>query len=331
MVPVPLHHCSASCSQAKQQQLGVSFILKVKDLATIGGLYLCKCSVYGDLLPKTILMDSSAMCWGLIMQMGAFAVFLPLYLIVHLSTSPTVLSRRAEDYVVDVPKLFSIPISLVVGYALPAVLLSLPAPSILTYDQKQTFLALWQAFPIWFEVLQQVFSFVFAKVRDRTSVSPASLQNPVRRTIETMRSVYMFVLAIAGVTRITTIMLSMTSKLFPAVFSQEFRGVLDPSNVFQDRSFFASDKMDSIGAGAFQFLQYDEIFGSVALIFWSLTLYLNMYLSTTTFDSWKALKVFSAFTVSTALFGPCGCAVCFIWARDELVFAAKEKYGKKSS
>ena len=43
MALVQLHHCSASCLQAKLQQLGLSFAQKAKGLATIGELYLCKC------------------------------------------------------------------------------------------------------------------------------------------------------------------------------------------------------------------------------------------------------------------------------------------------
>jgi len=255
---------------------------------------------------------------------------MPLYLIIHLATSPTVSSRVAKNYAVDVPNLLSVPISLIIGFVLPSVLLSLPAPSVLSFDQKQTYIAYWQMFPIWFEILQQLFSFVLAKLLQTTLKSSTSPQKQSRRTMEALRSVYIFALAIAGVTHVTAVMLSMTSMLFPALFAPQFRGELNPSNVFLTQSFFASKSISSIGAGALQLLQYDDMVGSVALQLWAVALYLNSNSRTSKVDSWTAIKVVSALVASTVLFGSCGCAVCFIWARDELVFTEKEDDDRKS-
>ncbi len=255
---------------------------------------------------------------------------MPLYLIIHLATSPTVSSRVAKNYAVDVPNLLSVPISLIIGFVLPSVLLSLPAPSVLSFDQKQTYIAYWQMFPIWFEILQQLFSFVLAKLLQTTLKSSTSPQKQSRRTMEALRSVYIFALAIAGVTHVTAVMLSMTSMLFPALFAPQFRGELNPSNVFLTQSFFASKSISSIGAGALQLLQYDDMVGSIALQLWAVALYLNSNSRTSKVDSWTAIKVVSAFVASTVLFGSCGCAVCFIWARDELVFTEKEDDDRKS-
>lgn len=270
------------------------------------------------------------MCWGIAIQLWTFAVFMPLYLTIHLATSPTVSSHIAKSYAVDVPNLLSVPISLVIGFVLPSVLLSLPAPSVLTFDQKQAFIAFWQMFPIWFEILQQLFSFVMAKLLRGTLKSPTSPQKSSRRTMGALRSVYIFALAIAGVTHVTAVMLCMTSMLFPALFAPEFRGELNPSNVFLTQSFFASKPMSSIGAGALQLLQYDDMVGSIALQLWALALYLDTNLRTSKVSSWTAIKVVSAFVASTVLFGSCGCALCFIWARDELVFAKKDEDDRKS-
>ena len=270
------------------------------------------------------------MCWGLAIQMGAFAVFMPLYALIHLATSPTVSSLKVDDYAVDISALQSIPFSLVIGYALPAALLALPAPSVLTYDQKQTFIAFWQVFPIWVEILQQIFSFTFASLSNNGPKQKLSSRDSNRVTMATLRFVYLFALVIAGVTRITTVMLSWTSKGLPKLFAPEFQGLLHPSKVFLPQSFFASRKMNSIGEGAFQFLQYDEMTGSSALVIWSVALYFQAYLRTVTFSVRIALKAILAFMVSTALFGPCGSAVCFIWARDGMIFDEMDKHDKKT-
>ena len=273
----------------------------------------------------------SVMCWGLAMQMGTIAVFLPLYLVIHLSTSPTVRSSKAKDHIVDIPNILSIPISLTIGFGLLAILLSLPAPSVLTFDQKQAFIAAWQAFPVWVELLQQSLSWVIAQMPGYMHwMAPTPSRGTSPRTMGALRLVYVFVLGVAGVTRITVIMLSLTSKLFPEIFAPGYRGMFDPSNVFVPKSFLPSTKMSSIGAGAFQLLQYDEMVGSTALAIWSIALYANTYKQTANIDSIVVSKMLLAFVTSWVLFGGCGCAVCFAWARDEIIFATDHPDERKS-
>lgn len=330
MVLVRLPLCFALALRDKRQQLGVSYMSRVEDLVIVGDLCPCKPCTFYSLVLEQPLTGHSVICWGIAIQLWTFAIFMPFYLIVHLATSPTVSSRVAKNYAVDVPNLLSVPVSLVIGFVVPSVLLSLPAPSVLSFDQKQTFIAFWQMFPIWFECLQQLFSVVIAKFLPGTSKSPMSPQRANRRTMEALRSVYVFALAIAGVTHISMVMLSMTSILFPALFAPKFRGELDPSNVFLTKSFFASKPISSIGVGAFQLLQYDDMVGSIALQLWALALYVKTNKRISKVHRWTAMKVVSALIASTVLFGSCGCAVCFIWARDELVFAERDEDDRKS-
>ena len=267
------------------------------------------------------------MCWGLAIQVGAFALVVPIHLLTHLLTSPTVFSQKTKDFVVDVAHLQSIPVSLAVGFFVPAVGLALPAPSILTYDQKQTWIAIWQVFPIWVGSLQEVVSFFakFSSLTQRSSRKPA-VDNA--QTMGALRMVYVFALMVAGITRVMAISLSITSKLFPPLFAPEYRRVLNPSNVFQTASILPSKKMSYVGEGAFQFLQYDEMVGSTALVVWSSALFAKKYSELRPIRKWTALKTFAQAAIVLAIFGPCGLAVMLIWARDELVFG--EKYtGKK--
>ena len=284
-----------------------------------------------DLYHTDVLAQSSVMCWGLAMQVATFAVVMPLYLMIHLSTSPTVRSRKAKDHLVDIANIPCIPVSLVVGFGIPAILLSLPAPSVLTFDRKQTFIATWQAFPLWVELLQQVLSWVLAQMpRYMHWMSPNPSQRTIAKTMGALRLVYVLVLAVAGITRISLITLCLTSKLFPALFAPDFRGILDPSKVLIPQSFLSSTKMPSIGAGAFQLLQYDEMIGSTALVLWSVALYANTYKSTANIDGMMISKMLLALVAAWSLFGGCGCAVCFTWARDEYIFATDQLDDRKS-
>ena len=234
---------------------------------------------------------------GLAIQMGTFAVFMPMHLAIHLSTSPTVFSRKATDFAVDVPRMLSLPASFVIGFLVPAVALSLPAPSILTYGQKQTWLAAWQAFPIWMEISQQSLSLVVPMIWGSRLPAHQDRKASDAYSIRALRIAYIFALVFAGVTRIATISVSLTSKLFPDIFAPEFREVLDPSNVFLPASLLPSKKMNSVGEGALQLLQYDEFCGSLALIIWSAALLVKKYSEFHSFDISAALKLLGAATV----------------------------------
>lgn len=281
---------------------------------------MCPCKSPSARTTRKILTQPSVMCWGLIIQRGTFAVFMPIHLAIHLSTSPTVSSRKAKDFAVRIPSLLSIPISLAIGFIVPAVALALPAPSILTYDQKQNWIAAWQVFPIWVEVLQETFSFLFAKLSSSRPQSSQPSRDLDIQTIKALRMVYIFVLIIAGITRITTLSLSLTSVLFPSIFTPEHRGVLNPSNVFQPASISPSKMMASVGEGAAQLLLYDEVCGSAALLVWSIALLVTKYSETRPLCLATTAKILASSAVLVPLFGPCGCAVAFTWARDELVF-----------
>ena len=221
---------------------------------------------------------------------------MPIHLAVHLSTSPTVSSRNAADFAIDIPRMLSLPCSLLIGFLVPAVALALPAPSVLTSGQKQTWLAAWQVFPVWMEISQQSLALVVSMLWSSSPPAHQNRQGSSVQSLRALRTAYIFALVFAGVTRIATISISLTSKLFPAIFAPEFRGVLDPSNIFLPASLFPSKKMTFVGEGALQLLQYDEICGSLALVIWSTVLLVKKYSEFHSFDIRAALKLLGAAT-----------------------------------
>lgn len=213
---------------------------------------------------------------------------------------------------------------MLLGYALPAILMSLPAPSIIDYDQKQTFMAIWQVFPIWVATLQAVLPYLISKfTRDRTITS---LQSQ-RHEMDSLRQLYRFLLIIAGVGQVSTFTLLATSKWFPGLFRPNFAGVFDPSDVFVPRSISASAKMPSIGAGAHLLLQYDEFVGSSSMAFFATVLYIHKRRIGTTYSEYVA-PVLQGIGV-LLLTGPLGYAVACVWARDELIAAERSDDIKK--
>ena len=256
----------------------------------------------------------SVVILGAIAQNASFAVTVPLYLALDLAISPTV-SAASAMIATDVSEVSAVPLSLILGYIVPAAMLSLPAPSMQSFEAKQTWIAVWQAFPLWVSVCQHVvkiiLSSVFSVRQQSTADSPAAL-----------RTTYAFLLILAGVTHIAAEALTATSMIFPSIFAAEYAEAIGFVNVHIPAAITPATKMPTIGSGAFMLLQYDEIVGSTAMLLWASFMYLrarNPYITTT---NW--LQDVVMFTLVTVLAGPAGTAVALIWARDELVLKQKK-------
>lgn len=265
-------------------------------------------------------MGRSIGIWGVFVQNATYAVIMPNWCIAYLSTSRMVSSRRVSDFLVDVPNLVGIAISMILGYILPTVLMSLPAPSIIDYDLKQWLMTFWQFFPIWVSVVQGVVPYLVP----RTGEASGAPNAPVLRS---MRALYVGLLTTAGIGQASTMTLMATSKFFPSLFAPKFVGVFNPSNVFLPAAISPSFKMPSIGAGALLLLQYDQLIGSTSMALWSTVLFVNTYRNGATNQS-LALMIVGG-VLMMALTGPLGYATACIWARDELIFAEAEVDGKK--
>ncbi|KAL8904281.1 MAG: hypothetical protein Q9207_003377 [Kuettlingeria erythrocarpa] len=259
--------------------------------------------------------------WGFVMQNAAFAVVMPLYCAIHLATSPTVWSRKQSDFFVDPLRLKCIPYSMAFGFVLPAALMALPAPSIVSYERKQVFMAIWQAFPIWVGILEELIALLWGSLSGDTVV-----ERTRNRTIDSMRNVYGILLCFALVTRVSAWTISVSSVLFPGIFAPTVVDLLSPSSVFRPLAATPSVKMPSIAAGGLQFLQYDEMVGSAACVLWSAALYLSVA-KRKSVDGWVSMVVKGV--VLEALAGPEGFAVAALWARDETIFAVEQGADRK--
>ncbi|MCJ1300474.1 hypothetical protein MMC08_003271 [Hypocenomyce scalaris] len=268
------------------------------------------------------------MVLGLLIQNLAYAVITPLYLILHLSTSPTTISPSPADISVDIFNLISIPISITIGYVLPAVLLALPAPSVLTFGRKQILMAIWQVFPISVDLLQRIIPVISSTILKGTDKRPTPPTSRAMGYIRAMRGVYLFALILSGFTHISAMTLTATSKFFSGLFAPEYVGIFNPSRVFFPRTISTATQMPSIGHGTLMLLQYDGLIGSASLLIWASALFVRAYGRRRIFDRW--LSLVAANVLLTGLMGPVGCVVALIWARDELLLSGSEVYAEKS-
>lgn len=262
---------------------------------------------------------------GVLLQNLAYAVLIPIYLVIYVSSSPLISSENSHEYLVDRHVLSAIPLSMVFGYVIPTILMSLPAPSILSFDHKQTFIAIWQMFPMWVAVFQAVIPSLILvfKVDQRLDGKDA-------RKIEltTLRRLYILLMVIAGIGQVSTATLMATSKWFPDLFASQFKGVFDPQAVFVPAAVSPSVKMPSIGAGALLLLQYDQLIGSASMALFATFMYVLARQRISPRHSIGSLFV-GGLAVAIVT-GPLGYAVACIWARDELIVQADREHGQKS-
>ena len=266
-------------------------------------------------------MERSVGIWGFIMQNATYAVVGSIWCIIYLSTSPLISSRHTPNFLIDVPNVMGIAIAMTLGYVLPAVLMSLPAPSILNHDLKQWLMTVWQFFPVWVSVIQGIVSYLLSKFTEPSGA-------PTAHKLRSMRVLYAGLLTVAGIGQVSTITLVATSKFFPGLFAPEFAGVFDFSTVFLPVAITPSTKMPSIGAGALLLFQYDQSIGSTAMALWSTVLYINTYKNGAIHQNGALMSVGGI--VLMAMTGPLGYATACVWARDELIIADAEIEGKKA-
>ncbi|KAL8860627.1 MAG: hypothetical protein Q9178_002980 [Gyalolechia marmorata] len=230
------------------------------------------------------------------------------------------ISFKLSDFLPHPAKLQSIPYSITIGFVTPTILMALPAPSVISYEKKQLFIAIWQAFPLWVGICQ-----IGIPVLRSLFIDDVTPKRTNTQIIDSMRRIYATMLVVAVVTRISSWTISISAILFPGIFAPEVGSLLKPSKVFGPAAATPSVKMPSLAAGSFQLLQYDEMIGGTAMVLWSASLYSNAIGSKGLAD-WASLAMKGI--VILALAGPQGLAVAAVWARDEIIFASHNQKEK---
>ena len=265
-------------------------------------------------------MERSIGIWGIFIQNATYAVIIPIWSIIYLSTSPIVSSRRVSDFLVDVPNLAGIAVSMILGFGLPIVLMSLPAPSVIDQDLKQWGITMWQLFPLWVSILQGVVPYLLPWLGMASGA-------PTSRKLFSMRVLYAGLIITAGIGQVSTFTLIGLSEYFPNLFAPEYVGAFNHLKVLKPVAISPSTKMSSIGAGALVLFQYDINIGTLSMALWSTALFVNTYRKGST--SVNVLLMIIGGIILRLLVGPLGYVTACIWARDELIVADAETEGKK--
>lgn len=235
---------------------------------------------------------------------------MPIYALVHLSTSPLALSPSFTD---AAPYVLGIPFSIVFGYVLPGVFMALPFPKYVSYETHQFWVAAWQPFPVWAGLLQfAVTSLVQATLGKSTGKRSAGKYD------QALGETYTFLKYFSVFAHVTTIGIILAATLYPNMFAPGLAEQFNYIKVFVPSTVMPGQQVNQAAEGATLFLQWDRVTAMSAAVIWSATLLVQVQKRVGVPDRGVPLFVLDLL-FRIACYGPAGAAVTLLQDRDTLL------------
>lgn len=247
--------------------------------------------------------------------MGA-AVAGPWYALVYLTSSPIFskqeIRQKSSGFLVSPISTLFLPISLFAGYVLPAVLMALPSPSVVTNDFQQMAVVAWNLFPMILTIVQAILSTSGAMLGFVRGASHPSPEQHIRGT----RMAYVCSLIVTLWTHIAIISLSVTTALFPFLFRSEYVLALSPKSLALPS--ISAAPVASLGEGVRTFFLWDQVFTYSTML---LLLYVQfVQVKPLVIEKLGSTRLFVFLIGSVVLLGPGSTCVMLSWAVDETWF-----------
>lgn len=271
-------------------------------------------------------MWDSTTLFGVGVAIIGYACVAPLWFALHLWLSPTATSPKDYQLIVDVPvKLAIAPISILVGFGLPSLLMCLPAPNVVSFETKQTWTGIQQGWAIWIGITQFILTTVAMILDQRASILTEADKRA--KTIKYLRRAYAFAIISSASSHLAAWTLSLLAYAFPVLFSTTYLSQLQPAHIFVPVWPFGPHKVTVLADGALWFLQWDIAVGVTSTLLWGLALRVAAKQEKTTVLQFVigAVKI----GVVALVLGPCGTAAVALWARDEMVFGKSNAKNEK--
>lgn len=246
---------------------------------------------------------------GLVAQVLTFAFGIPLTCALQLGSSITARRPHADNIRVPRAVLAILPFVFIVGFTVPTVMMSLPAPSVISLDMRQIAIAIWQPWPAYVSILTTTGYFI---------LSPFFSKNN-RSSMSSLRWVYAFAFVNASLSHLVSWIVSLATVIVPGMFQDHIVEALHPAKVFALQLPWSGLTVSDVGEGLLVFLRWDYTIGTAGVLVWAISLYTVAHRQILSTVSWPSLLL--KVVLLTALAGPAGAAVELIWERDELVFA----------
>lgn len=265
---------------------------------------------------------------GIIIQNISYTITVPVYLIVHVLTSPVAQSTPEPHlFSVDDLDLKLLPFCTLAAFVVPCIAMFLPSPSIIPGSAHYSMVAFWQAFPLW----QSAFHWALKRML-------SSRQTPKIQHSPIPTAAYKLVLFFTTLSQITFLATALIpASAVPDSWSSIFSSVADLTSAFVPASLLSPLNVQSNSSPipphalpplALDFLQWDVYCGGMAVMLWAL--YLRRATVSRrerggTGSGW--VGILGKVLVWGILGGPVAVAAVLLWERDEVM---KSELGKKS-
>ncbi|KAK8040057.1 hypothetical protein PG993_008468 [Apiospora rasikravindrae] len=213
--------------------------------------------------------------WGLAIQYCGYFVTMPIYCYVYLLSSSSQ-SQATTTWRVSATAARIIPISMILGYVLPTVIMSLS--HLHSGQSRQVAVAVWQNFPAWVATLQWALMWCTSSMPtpDAPSSKPNS-SSPNRAFSNTVSHIYRAVALISGLVHVAglvpvvlaTVCPEQLISLSPVQLDESTRQSLQAGNFFLPPKWDGPVRISSMAEGAGNFLRYDYYIGTAAALLWA--------------------------------------------------------------
>jgi hypothetical protein len=242
---------------------------------------------------------------GLALQMLGPGLIMPLFFAFN-----TLSPQRGRHIELESAAVANLPVSLIVAYVIPMSVMSLPAPTLISYDLKQRVIALWQAWPLLASASMCLLYLMECK-KDKG-------QRKTRPTEEALlRHIYAFAFSYSGFCHL----LSLSVLIFPFIYPSP-HGLL--ANIDYLRRVFLPEIPPpliapvSVEEGILRFLQWDYGLAALATLVWSLGLHVQGFGQGST--TIECIRLLWRVLVMALLVGPCATAISLVneWEQKRL-------------
>lgn len=247
-------------------------------------------------------------------QCVPFGITIPIYCAAYLWLSPLAKyskgPRRIESLSMDSVQLYATLPAVILGFVVPTILPALAAPRIISLDQKQIFLVVWQFFPFFVSLAHRISAFVAQKM------GLVKADTTLGTKYQDAKEVYRQIIYMSQVLHIAVFTVVFVPQAAKVLFKVEDTSSINPFTVFIPMSVISPHQVSLAAEGFLALLQWD-MYGGCAGLF-VLVSYMSGAASGLGAGLWTATKVL----LRTILVGPGAAILWAFWDRDEEALAA---------
>ncbi|KAJ4405915.1 hypothetical protein N0V82_010227 [Gnomoniopsis sp. IMI 355080] len=255
---------------------------------------------------------------GFIFQNITYTVSVPIYLIIHLLTSPVAdINPSPASFAIDTQDLFVLPLSITGAFIVPTVMMALPAPATVSAASHYTWQAIWQIFPVTQSVTHRLYKRITAPLSFKQT-SHEQLDD-FYRALALLSFVPQTALLVVAATP-AHLVPDAVVRYLPGLTKEVFQHVdltkaFVPCLPWKSPVYTALNSKVVTAKGLPElvklFLQWDVYLGGAAVLAWSVFVY-----SVARPEKPFLSSILPKLAVYTVLGGPVGAATMLLWERD---------------